>query len=124
MFSAPPLFRTRSPERDKRTDQDRFDAISAVIARQIEAAERERAGLERRMTTAYASAAALLDTAADYRSRPSEDENAIKHHESSAEAAHRRLNALSTQLTVFEQLQAVLVDASAETTLQTQTTLP
>lgn len=116
MFSPPPLFRTRSPDRDRRTDQERLDAISAVIARQIEAAERERTGLERRMTAAYASAAALLDTSADYRSRPSEDEDAIKRHESSAAAAHHRLNALSAQLRLFEKLQAVLEGDGGEAT--------
>lgn len=102
----PAPFRTRSPERDKRTDEERFGAISAVIARQIEAAERERAGLERRMTAAYGAAAALLENTPAYPSRSAQDETAITRHESSAEAARHRLETLTAQLTLLRELQA------------------
>lgn len=107
MFSPIPRFRTRSPDRDKRTDEERFDAISAVITRQIEAAERERAGLERRMTTAYDTAAALLEDGPDYNSRTPEDEDTIKRHESSAQTARHRLDTLSAQLAHFRSLLAM-----------------
>ena len=42
-------FRTRDPNRDAATDQQRMDAIRSAIAGAMDGATRERAGLKRRV---------------------------------------------------------------------------
>ena len=104
MISARSLFRTRSPERDNRSDAERRRAIAAVIERQRQSAMAERYGLETRMNDAYARAASLLETSVAYERRGAEDETAIRHFEKSAEAARKRIKHLDAEIALFHDL--------------------
>ena len=58
-------FRVRSADRDVETDQHRVGAIMAAIEDALEAAERERAGLGRRVEDVLARAAVTLGNGDD-----------------------------------------------------------
>ena len=100
------FFRTRSPERDSRTDATRREAVAAVIERQRNDARRELEGLSSRMQAAYTKAATLLEASADFAQRSREEEEAIGAFEASAEAARKRIIMLQSEIGLFDALLA------------------
>lgn len=95
--SAKDEFRTRSIQRDKAADYDRIQAVLAVIDTQLAEAEREHAGLARRVEEALARAAVTFGNGTDeYLEREALD----NHHQDllAAEVSNgeRRLQELSS----------------------------
>lgn len=100
----PRAFRTRNPGRDAETDVARVETVRNAIIMALADARRERDGLLQRVDMYYAQAATMLDTAAEYSSRPEADEAVIRSAEQSATHARRRLGQLDLQLARFTAL--------------------
>ena len=100
-------FRARSAERDAETDQARAGSILGAIEQALDAAQREHAGLNRRVEDVLARAAVTMGNGADeYLERDALD----THHQDlfSTEIANgqRRLQQLVTEIAHFKFLRA------------------
>lgn len=101
------VFKTRSADRDAETDRARVSAILEAIETALQAAEREQAGLNRRVEDVLARAAVTLGNDTDeYLEREPLD----SHHQDlfGTEIANgqRRLKELTTEITHFKFLKA------------------
>jgi hypothetical protein len=102
-------FRVRSADRDAETDQHRVGAIMAAIEGALEAAERERAGLGRRVDDVLARAAVTLGNGDDeYLHREPLD----SHHHDLFDAeivnSQKRLKELGTAIAHFRFVKAAM----------------
>jgi hypothetical protein len=100
-------FRARSAERDAETDRTRARSILSAIEQALNAAEREHAGLTRRVEDVLARAAVTVGNGADeYLERDALD----SHHQAlfSAEISNgqRRLQQLATEIAHYKFLRA------------------
>jgi hypothetical protein len=107
-------FRTRDPRRDTATDVQRLQQVRDAVLAALEAARRERDGLQRRVEIDYGRAASLLDEAGAYNSRPAAEEAEIVEAERHAGAALARVQGLKGQIALFERLLGELDAAMAQ----------
>ncbi|MEM1286388.1 MAG: hypothetical protein AAGH43_13465 [Pseudomonadota bacterium] len=97
------LFRARSQDRDRSSDQHRLATLVRHIGDVRSGVVRERRGLERRYADTVAVAAQLVDT--DYGGeRESEDETQLARAESDVLYARRRMAELDRQLDLLDGL--------------------
>jgi hypothetical protein len=106
-------FRTRDPRRDAATDTQRLQQVRDAVQAALDAARREREGLQRRVDLDYGRAASLLDEAGAYDSRPAAEEAEIAEAERHAGAALTRVEGLARQIALFEHLLSELDEAMA-----------
>jgi hypothetical protein len=107
-------FRTRDPRRDTATDVQRLEQVRDALVAALEAARRERDGLQQRVDLGYGRAASLLDEAGAYDSRPAAEEAEIVEAERHAGAALARVHGLKGQIALFERLLSELDEAMAQ----------
>jgi hypothetical protein len=106
-------FRTRDPRRDAATDMQRLQQVRGALLAALDAARRERDGLQRRVDLNYGRAASLLDEAGAYESRPAAEEAEIAEAERHAGAALARVHGLAGQSALFERLLGEIDEAVA-----------
>jgi hypothetical protein len=108
-------FRARSPERDAETDRGRIEAIMDAIESALQAAEREQAGLNRRVEDVLARAAVTFGNGDDeYLEREALD----KHHQDlfdkEVQNGQRRLKELNSSIAHFKFLKAAVLSRFPE----------
>lgn len=91
------IFRTRSPNRDRAADEARWAGVAEALKDALEAAKRERDGLQKRYGQVQSNAAFLYedDTA---------EQKPLGAMENELLAAESRLVALTHQIGLFEEL--------------------
>lgn len=100
-------FRARSAERDAETDRARANSILGAIEQALEAAEREHAGLSRRVEDVLARAAVTMGNGADeYLERDTLDSHHQDLFSTEISNGERRLHQLATEITHFKCLRA------------------
>ena len=108
------IFRARSPDRDRKTDDMRRREVVTTIDRQIADIAKEISGLSMRLQTAHATAVSLLDAASSYEHRTSDEEAEINRFEQSANAASVRIKTLQGQLELYNGLRLNLLNQDTE----------
>lgn len=102
-------FRARSLERDTQTDLVRIEAIMAAIEDALDAAEREQAGLSRRVEDVLARAAVTFGNGDDeYLEREPLDNHHQDLFDSEMLNGHRRLKELSASIAHFKFLKVAV----------------
>ncbi|MBR1092307.1 hypothetical protein JQ621_33090 [Bradyrhizobium manausense] len=110
-------FRARSPERDQDTDQQRVAAILEAVETALGQAEREHAGLNRRVDDVLARAAVTLGNGTDeYLERESLDSHHQDLFDAEIENGQRRLRELSASISHFKFLKTALLTRFPELT--------
>jgi len=99
-----PLFRTRSPERDRETDAARLRRMQYVLDQTVSEMGRELAGLQRRIDDSMNRAVAVMDDSGDYTERDPKDEKLITDYESQVSAGQKRIAHLNRQLAVYQSI--------------------
>ena len=100
-------FRARSADRDAETDRARADSILSAIEQALDAAEKERAGLSRRVEDVLARAAVTAGNGADeYLDRDALDSHHQALFNTEISNGQRRLEQLATEITHFKFLRA------------------
>jgi hypothetical protein len=104
------LFRTRSPDRDRSTDEHRTLAVRSSVEKALRESQRELAGLEARIETALMASITLMDNSGDYGERSAEDEQDIIENEQQAQRGRLRVMALRLQIDRYSRMLAILSD--------------
>jgi hypothetical protein len=100
-------FRARSAERDAETDRARASSILGAIEQALDAAEREHAGLSRRVEDVLARAAVTMGNGADeYLERDALDSHHQDLFSTEISNGQRRLEQLAAEITHFKFLRA------------------
>jgi len=100
-------FRARSAERDAETDRARASSILGAIEQALDAAEREQAGLSRRVEDVLARAAVTAGNGTDeYLERDALDSHHQDLFSTEISNGQRRLQQLATEITHFKFLRA------------------
>jgi hypothetical protein len=98
-LSAMAIFKVRSSQRDKQTDQERVSSIANAINAAIASAEKERSALNIRMNDAQDLAALAAGNDSDeYLTREPKDTLRIAGYEQQLIAGHKRIEELSTHI--------------------------
>ena len=100
-------FRTRDPNRDAETDQQRMDAIRAAVTGAIESATRERAGLKRRVDDYYAVVSQIVDSG-DYGHRSEKLEREARDAELQGRLGLARLARIDAELDRYRRVLATV----------------
>jgi hypothetical protein len=102
-------FRTRNPERDDATDARRFDRLARLLNELTDEISVERSGLERRYKSVTTDAAFLVE-AIENDSVAERSQTRVEELTSSIINCERRLESLSRQASVLNELRKVLSD--------------
>jgi hypothetical protein len=103
-------FRARSADRDAETDRSRVSSILAAIEDALRAAEREQAGLTRRVDDVLARAAVTFGNGTDeYLEREALDSHHQDLFTTEISNGQRRLKELATTITHFKFLKAAML---------------
>jgi hypothetical protein len=94
-------FRTRTPERDRRTGERRAGAVRHALEQALGDARREMAGLDRRISDARQRSVAVMDDSGEFGERAAEDEQQIVVFEQEVEAGQRRLVSLQAEVALY-----------------------
>jgi hypothetical protein len=94
-----PLFKARSSQRDKQTDQERVGAVATAIDAAIGSAEKERAALSLRIKDAQDLAGLAAGNEMDENlTREAKDTRRIAGYEQQLIAGHKRIEELNTHI--------------------------
>lgn len=104
-------FRTRSPQRDQEGDRARIQSVREALLAAKASAEGERHGLRRRIAEWQDRAVAIMDTSGDYGARDAEEENEIAEATKAAAKGEERLEEISRNIAVFDEMLARLDEA-------------
>jgi hypothetical protein len=108
-------FRARSPERDAQTDQTRIEAIMDAIENALREAEREQAGLNRRVEDVLARAAVTFGNGDDeYLEREALDNHHQDLFDQEIQNGQRRLKELTSSIAHFKFLKAAMLSRFPE----------
>jgi hypothetical protein len=100
-------FRTRSPERDAETDAARIGQIGAKISDVLEAFEKEREGLNRRISEAQMLASVTVGTATDeYVTREPAQAEGLASYEAEMRRGRERLATLENHISNLKFMRA------------------
>ncbi len=106
-------FRTRSPNRDRQTDELRFQQLFRCLDQITAEIEAESAGIRNRYETVSANAAFLAD-AMDNDAAPSRQAGDIDRLTDAIKACHRRIGALGAQSAFVDRLRHLVDTFVAE----------
>ncbi|WFU39474.1 hypothetical protein QA640_34710 [Bradyrhizobium sp. CB82] len=108
-------FRARSPERDAETDRTRIEVIMEAIEYALQAAEREQAGLNRRVEDVLARAAVTIGNGDDeYLEREALDSHHQDLFDKEIQNGQRRLKELGSSIAHFKFLKAAMLSRFPE----------
>mgnify|MGYP001486936503 CR=1 FL=1 len=107
-------FRTRSPERDDATDTHRFDRLARLLEEITEEISLERSGLERRYRSETADAAFLAE-AIENDGAPERSQGRVEELTTSIINCERRLDVLSRQAAVLDDIRRTLSELAQKT---------
>jgi hypothetical protein len=99
-----PRFLFRSPERDRRSDEQRTASIRDAIDRAVLGAEQELAGLTKRLEDCRDQAASLLGTESEGFTRDRREEAGLKEAEARLLTAELRVKALKSHLATIRNI--------------------
>ena len=103
-------FKTRLADRDAETDRVRIASIMAAIQTALEGAEKEKAGLSKRIDDALAFAAVTMGAATDeYLERESLNDHHQSLFNSEIKNGERRLSELATMISHLKFIKAVML---------------
>lgn len=109
-FGGEQEFRARSSERDAATDRTRIESIMAAIEDALRAAEREQAGLNRRVEEVLARAAVTFGNGDDeYLEREPLDNHHQDLFDKEIQNGQRRLKELGSSIAHFKFLKAAML---------------
>ena len=100
-------FRTRSAERDQATDAQRIDRLTRLLDQLAAEISAERSGLQQRYSSSTTDAAFLVD-AIENDSASARSQERVDELTGSILACERRLEALSQQAMLVDEMKAVL----------------
>jgi hypothetical protein len=107
-------FRTRNPERDDATDARRFDRLARLLNEIADEISVERSGLERRYRSATTDAAFLVE-AIENDGVSSRSKDRVDELTTSIINCERRLDFLTQQASVLNELRKTLSDLAKKT---------
>lgn len=107
-------FRTRSSERDEATDARRFDRLARLLNELTDEVSVERSGLERRYRAATTDAAFLVE-AIENDGVSDRSQDRVEELTASILSCERRLDLLSHQASVLNELRKTLSDLARKT---------
>ncbi len=107
-------FRTRSPDRDRKSDELRFKSVKSALDEVISGVSSEINGLQKRIDAQLQQAFHIMDMSGEYSERSKQDEQNIVELETQIKIAKERLKALKKQLGVYETLQKELSKLQSE----------
>lgn len=103
------VFKVRSPERDRDTDNESVTSIGAAIDAAIRKAETERAGLRQRMDDVMSRAAIVAGNSVDdYLTRADDKSKMLQDSETEMRRGQERLKVLDRNIAHFEGLNTEL----------------
>jgi hypothetical protein len=109
------LFKVRSSQRDKQTDQERVSAVVTAIDAAIGSAEKERTALNLRVKDAQDLAGLAAGNEMDeYLTREAKDTRRIAGYEQQLIAGHKRIDELNTHIANLNAVRAVCSSRFAE----------
>ncbi|MCF6344600.1 MAG: hypothetical protein L3J15_08025 [Devosiaceae bacterium] len=107
-------FRTRSPDRDSKTDEIRFKSVKSALEEVTNGIGLEIKGLQKRVDAQLQQAFHIMDMSGEYSERSKQDEQNIVELETQIKIAKGRLKDIEKQLAVYETLQKDLTRLQTE----------